>query len=167
MKLLSQVSLTNLVSRHCQHQQQCGPPHLAPFHVAKTGLVVEGGAERVIFRLLVDMERLEAMLNYESSACPPLLMAAIEDVRFNLGVHPAALAINASLGNLRAQDCGLPEVRGSPKHLEHACVCCGMAVAPLQRACFWLRGSADTCSRADGSHDFLCQSRNAEHGFIA
>jgi hypothetical protein len=74
-------------------------------------LVVEGGSERVLFRLLVDMERLEATLNYESCESPPLALAAIEDVRFNLGVHPAALALSASLGNLRAQDCGLPEVR--------------------------------------------------------
>ena len=77
-------------------------------------LVVEGGAERVIFRLLLDMERLEATLNYEGAACAPLLLAGIEDARFNLGVYPAALAVSASLGNLRAQDCGLPEVRLPP-----------------------------------------------------
>ena len=44
-------------------------------------------------------------------AAPPLLLAAIEDVRFNLSVNPGTLVINASLGNMRAQDCVLPEVR--------------------------------------------------------
>ncbi|KAK9908805.1 hypothetical protein WJX75_003140 [Coccomyxa subellipsoidea] len=72
-------------------------------------LVMEGGSERVVFRLLVEMERLEASLNYESCSAPPLLLAAIEDVHFNLSVHPGTLLINANLGNMRAQDGALPE----------------------------------------------------------
>ena len=81
------------------------------------GLVAAGGADRVIFRLLVDVERLEATLNYESAGAAPLASAAIEDVTFNTSLTPATLAVTASLGNLRAQDCGLPEVRAR-------CRCC-------------------------------------------
>ena len=77
------------------------------------GLVAAGGSERVIFRLLLDVERLEATLNYESAAGAPLMSAAIEDVTFNTSLTPATLTVNASLGNMRAQDCGLPEVRRS------------------------------------------------------
>lgn len=73
-------------------------------------LVLEGGRDRVVFRLLMEVERLEATFNYESAAAPPLLLAAIEDVRFNVTVNPGTLVINASLGNMRAQDCVLPEV---------------------------------------------------------
>lgn len=73
-------------------------------------LVLEGGRDRVVFRLLMEVERLEATFNYESASAQPLLLAAIEDVRFNLSVNPGTLVINASLGNMRAQDCVLPEV---------------------------------------------------------
>jgi hypothetical protein len=62
---------------------------------------------------MVEMERLEATLNYESCEVPPLMLAAIEDVRFNLNIHPTTLFINASLGNMRAQDGVLPEVTPS------------------------------------------------------
>ncbi len=72
--------------------------------------MLEGGRDRVVFRLLMEVERLEATFNYESASAPPLLLAAIEDVRFNLSVNPGTLVINASLGNMRAQDCVLPEV---------------------------------------------------------
>lgn len=71
--------------------------------------MLEGGAERVVFRLLVEVERLEATLNYESAAAPPLALATVEDVRLSLHVHPATLRLAASLGNLRAQDGALPE----------------------------------------------------------
>ena len=78
-------------------------------------LVLEGGAERVVFRLLVEVERLEATLNYESAAAPPLALATVEDARLSLHVHPATLRLAASLGNLRAQDGALPEARpGEP-----------------------------------------------------
>lgn len=72
---------------------------------------MEGGSERVVFRLLVEMERLEATFNFESCSAPPLLLAAIEDVHFNLTIHPDSLLINAALGNMRAQDGVLPEVQ--------------------------------------------------------
>ena len=74
-------------------------------------LVLEGGAERVVFRLLVEVERLEATLNYESASAPALALATVEDVRLSLRVHPATLRLAASLGNLRAQDGALPEAR--------------------------------------------------------
>ena len=80
-------------------------------------LVLEGGRDRVVFRLLMEVERLEATFNYESATAPPLLLAAIEDVRFNLSVNPGTLVINASLGNMRAQDCVLPEVSHPGQHL--------------------------------------------------
>ena len=69
-----------------------------------------GGSERVVFRLLVEVDKLEASLLYESASAPPLALAHIEDVSFNLHVHPATLRLTASLGNLRAQDGALPEV---------------------------------------------------------
>ncbi len=65
------------------------------------------------------MERLEANLNYESCSAPPLLLAAIEDVRFNLSIHPGTLLINATLGNMRAQDGVLPEVYYHQTLLRH------------------------------------------------
>ena len=80
-------------------------------------LVLEGGRDRVVFRLLMEVERLEATFNYESASAPPLLLAAIEDVRFNLSVNPGTLVINASLGNMRAQDCVLPEVSPTCPHV--------------------------------------------------
>ena len=80
------------------------------FGACAGNLVLEGGRDRVVFRLLMEVERLEATFNYESASAPPLLLAAIEDVRFNLSVNPGTLVINASLGNMRAQDCVLPEV---------------------------------------------------------
>lgn len=81
----------------------------------------------MVFRLMVEMERLEATLNYESCSAPPLLLAAIEDVRFNLSIHPGTLLINASLGNMRAQDGILPKVI-SPK--------LAMAAAPYNAVSF-------------------------------
>ena len=75
-------------------------------------LVLEGGSERVVFRLLVEVERLEATLNYESPTAPAAALATVEDVRLSLRVHPATLRLAASLGNLRAQDGALPEVGG-------------------------------------------------------
>ena len=74
--------------------------------------MLEGGAERVVFRLLVEVERLEATLNYESLSAPAAALATVEDVRLSLRVHPATLRLAASLGNLRAQDGALPEVGG-------------------------------------------------------
>ncbi len=80
-------------------------------------LVLEGGAERVVFRLLVEVERLEATLNYEAAAAPPAALASVEDVRASLRVHPATLRLAASLGNLRAQDGALPQVPGPLRRL--------------------------------------------------
>ena len=74
-------------------------------------LVLGGGAERTVFRLQVEVGQLEATLLYEDATSRPLALAHIEDVRFNLHVHPATLRLTASLGNLRAQDGQLAEVR--------------------------------------------------------
>ena len=74
-------------------------------------MVLEGGSERTVFRLLLEVNKLEATLLYEDEGAAPLALAHIEDVRFNLHIHPATLRLTASLGNLKAQDGQLPEVR--------------------------------------------------------
>ena len=74
-------------------------------------MVLEGGSERTVFRLLMEVDKLEATLLYEDEGAAPLALAHIEDVRFNLHIHPATLRLTASLGNLKAQDGQLPEVR--------------------------------------------------------
>lgn len=70
----------------------------------------EGGERRVIFRLQVDVEKLEVEFNYESATVPPLGTAYVERVTFCLGVHPTSIVIDASLGNMKAVDGALPEV---------------------------------------------------------
>jgi hypothetical protein len=77
---------------------------------AEGALVKEGGADRVIFRLSVEVEKLEVTFNYESATAPPLGLAFVERVSFRLGVHPGSIVINASLGNMKAVDGALPEV---------------------------------------------------------
>ena len=69
-----------------------------------------GGRERIVFRLSLELEKLEATLRYEAQDAMPLAMATMEQARFQVSVHPATLLLNATLGNLRAQDCTLPEV---------------------------------------------------------
>lgn len=56
------------------------------------------------------MERLVATLLYEEEGAKPLTSAQIEDVRFNLSVHPSTLNLTTALGNLKVQDGLLPEV---------------------------------------------------------
>lgn len=73
----------------------------------------EGGASRVIFRLQVEVEKLEVEFNYESATAPPLGAAYVERLTFCLGVHPTSIVIDASLGNMKAVDGALPEVRFS------------------------------------------------------
>ncbi|KAK9819963.1 hypothetical protein WJX72_004515 [[Myrmecia] bisecta] len=71
-------------------------------------LQLGGGSERVVFRLIVEMEKLEAVFNYEGRAEDALALASIDDVRFNLNIHPATLLLTASLGNVRLQDGAMP-----------------------------------------------------------
>ena len=73
-------------------------------------LVASGKADRVVFKLNVELEKLEARLQYESSSAPPLALVSVEEVAVDLTVHPDTLKATASLGNLRAQDGILPEV---------------------------------------------------------
>lgn len=73
-------------------------------------LVLSGGSERVVFRLIAQVDKLAASLLYEDGESTPLAIAGIEDVSFNLNVHPETLALNTSLGNLKVQDGVLPEV---------------------------------------------------------
>ena len=61
-------------------------------------------------KVSLQVEKLVASLLYEEGTAPPLALAQIEDVRFNLNVHPATLMLTMALGNLKAQDGQLPEV---------------------------------------------------------
>lgn len=77
-----------------------------------TGFVAPTGkADRVVFKVNVELEKLEARLQYESSSAPPLALLSVEAVAVDLTVRPDTLTATASLGNLRAQDGVLPEVR--------------------------------------------------------
>lgn len=75
-----------------------------------TAPAASGKADRVVFKLNVELEKLEARLQYESSTAPPLALVTVEEVAVDLTVHPDTLKATASLGNLRAQDGILPEV---------------------------------------------------------
>eukprot|EP00884_Botryococcus_braunii_P010315 jgi/Botrbrau1/19285/Bobra.0073s0028.1 len=85
------------------------PEPLSTAGVEEGTLVKEGGAERVIFRLNVEVEKLEVVFNYESATAAPLGIAYVERVVFCLGVHPTSIVIDASLGNMKAVDGALPE----------------------------------------------------------
>lgn len=58
----------------------------------------------------MELEKLEARLQYESGSAPPLALVSVEEVAVDLTVRPNTLNATASLGNLRAQDGILPEV---------------------------------------------------------
>lgn len=82
------------------------------WNLSVTGsLAPSGKAERVVFKVNVELEKLEARLQYESSSAPPLALLSVEAVAVDLTVRPDTLTATASLGNLRAQDGVLPEVR--------------------------------------------------------
>ena len=73
-------------------------------------LTLTGGSERTVFKFQVEIEKLVATLLYEEQNANPLALAQIDDVRFNLSVHPNTLHLTTALGNLKAQDGQLPEV---------------------------------------------------------
>ena len=83
-----------------------------PRHVclAETTATAAKQSERIVFKLKVELEKLEAQLQYESSSALPLASLSIEEVVVDVTVRPDTLNANASLGNLRAQDGSLPEV---------------------------------------------------------
>lgn len=70
----------------------------------------KGGDDRTTFKLTMEVQQLQATLNYESSSAAALALASIEDVHFDLAIHPSTLGVSATLGNLRAQDATLNEV---------------------------------------------------------
>ena len=74
-------------------------------------LTRQGSRERTTFRLQVAVQQLEATLNYEASKEPALAQVSVQDLGFSLALHPASMALWATLGNVRAQDCSLPQVR--------------------------------------------------------
>lgn len=67
-------------------------------------------ADRVVFKVDVELQKLEARLQYESTSAPPLALVSVEAVAVDLTVKPDTLHAVASLGNLRMQDGILPEV---------------------------------------------------------
>ena len=69
-----------------------------------------GKPDKVVFKINVELEKLEACLQYESISAPPLALVSVEAVAVDLTVRPDTLSATASLGNLRAQDGILPEV---------------------------------------------------------
>lgn len=73
-------------------------------------MTLAGGQERTVFRFQMEVERLIATLLYEAEDASPLALAQIDDVRFNLDVHPVTLTVKTALGNLKAQDGQLAEV---------------------------------------------------------
>ena len=103
-------------------------------------LAPSGNADRIVFKVNVELEKLEARLQYESSSAPPLALLSVEAVAVDLTVRPDTLTATASLGNLRAQDGVLPEVCRPtvhlwsiwasaslgvrcPVHTSHVCIC--------------------------------------------
>ena len=68
-----------------------------------------GGAGRTVFRLILEMEKLEATFQYESSSAAPLALVFVEDFRFNLDINPGTLRLTASLGNMLTKDGALPD----------------------------------------------------------
>ena len=79
--------------------------------------VATGGAQagasssnRVVLKVSLQLEKLEARLQYEASTAAPLGLVSVEAVAVDLTVRPDTLNATASLGNLKAQDGALPEV---------------------------------------------------------
>ena len=96
----------------------------------------------MVFKVNVELEKLEARLQYESSSAPPLALLSVEAVAVDLTVRPDTLTATASLGNLRAQDGVLPEVRRPTVQFQTTWVCwvCAVKRTPLmfasaQQAC--------------------------------
>lgn len=73
-------------------------------------LAASDKVDRVVFKVNVELEKLEARLQYESGSAPPLALVSVEEVAVDLTVRPGTLNATARLGNLRAQDGILPEV---------------------------------------------------------
>ena len=88
-----------------------------------------GSQERTTFKLGVRVQHLEASLNYEAAASPALALLSVQDLGFRLALHPASLALSASLGNIRAQDGSLPEVRYKNESIAICRRCLGRAAA--------------------------------------
>ena len=72
--------------------------------------MASGKGERVVFKVNVELQKLEARLQYESTSAPSLALVSVEAVAVDLTVLPDTLHAVASLGNLRMQDGILPEV---------------------------------------------------------
>lgn len=125
-----------------------------------------GGSERTVFKFQLEIERLITTLLYEEQDSKPLALAQIDDVRFNLSVHPDTLNLTTALGNLKAQDGQLPEV--SPlfqvlnKICGHAkiCFCLLEEESPDKYCCRRMIGQ-ESISCVLASHHLSCQKLEA------
>ena len=72
--------------------------------------MASGKGDRVVIKVNVELQKLEARLQYESTSAPSLALVSVEAVAVDLTVRPDTLHAIASLGNLRMQDGILPEV---------------------------------------------------------
>ncbi len=78
-------------------------------------LVLEGGKQRTVFRLSIQMQRLEAVFNYETSDAPPLGSVSVQ-VPGQTPSLPCVIALHACLAVLgRQSPSGL-------HHLRHLCI---------------------------------------------
>lgn len=65
-------------------------------------LVLEGGKQRTVFRLSIQMQRLEAVFNYETSDAPPLGSVSVQ-VPGQTPSLPCVIALHACLAVLGRQ----------------------------------------------------------------
>lgn len=76
--------------------------------------LASGSKDRIVLKVSLQLEKLEARLQYESSTAPPLGLLSVEAVAVDVTLRPETLNAVASLGNLKAQDGALPEVGALP-----------------------------------------------------
>lgn len=72
--------------------------------------LVSGNSNRVVLKVSLQLEKLEARMQYESNTAPPLGLLSVEAVAVDVTLRPDTLNATASLGNLKAQDGALHEV---------------------------------------------------------
>lgn len=80
----------------------------------------------------MEVERLISTLLYEAEDSKPLALAQIDDVHFNLDVHPDTLKLTTALGNVKAQDGQLPEVQSC---FYLPCICVVKVAKTLRPVC--------------------------------
>ena len=81
-----------------------------PVHYVPGAQLASGNSNKVVLKVSLQLEKLEARLQYESNTAPPLGLLSVEAVAVDVTLRPDTLNAVASLGNLKAQDGALPEV---------------------------------------------------------